>query len=400
MTTTKTIRIAALLTASIISADLGLSQTSGARNQAMGGTGVASSNPQTAAFVNPAMIRHGASDQGLSVVVPFVGVFAADQGDFADKIDGLQDSLEAVKGLLNAGDLVGADALRPTVANQLQSLDGSSIDVLASGGVGVVVPFEGLTVALGARSYVDGRAITFVDQADLDTIANSIDPDDFDNLQSAAFAAAAAVTEFGVSLATDFQVLGRDLTIGVTPKAQTIETYNYAVSVSTFDAADGRDDFEDEQYRDSESGFNVDFGAAMDVADGLTAALSVQNLMSDTYQTVITAGRQFTYAVEPRPVLGLAYSGGGLTLTGDVELLATTRFEEIADSQFVRAGAEYDLVGWAQLRAGFAFDLEETQSDVLSAGFGLSPFETLRIDLVGQLSDNGGGAGLQLALTF
>ena len=400
MTTTKTIRLAALLTASIISADLGLSQTSGARNQAMGGTGVASSNPQTAAFVNPAMIRHGAGDQGLSVVVPFVGVFAADQGDLADKIDGFQDSLEAVKGLLNAGNLMGADALRPTIANQLQSLDGSSIDALASGGVGVVVPFDGLTVALGARSYVDGRAITFIDQADLDTIANSIDPDDFDNLQSPAIVAAAAVTEFGVSLATDFQVLGRDLTIGVTPKAQTVETYNYAVSVSTFDAADARDDFEDEQYRDSESGFNVDVGAAMDVADGLTAALSVQNLMSDTYQTVITAGRQFTYTVEPRPVLGLAYSGGGLTLTGDVELLATSRFEEIADSQFVRAGAEYDLLGWAQLRAGFAFDLEETQSDVLSAGFGLAPFETLRIDLVGQLSDNGGGAGVQLALTF
>lgn len=247
---------------------------------------------------------------------------------------------------------------------------------------------------------MDGRVITFVDQADLDTIANSIDPDDFDDLQSPAFAAAAAVTEFGVSLATDFQVLGRDLTIGVTPKAQTVETYNYAVSVSTFDAADARDDFEDERYRDSESGFNVDFGAAMDVTDGLTAALSVQNLMSDTYQTVITAGRQFTYKVEPRPVLGLAYSRGGLTLTGDVDLLATTRFEEIADSRFVRAGAEYDLAGWAQLRAGFAFDLEETQSDVLSAGLGLSPFETFRIDLVGQLSDNGAGAGLQLALTF
>ena len=111
MTTTKTIRLAALLIASIVSAELGLSQTSGARNQAMGGTGVASSNPQTAAFVNPAMIRHGAGDQGFSVVLPFVGAFAADQGDFVDKIDDLQDSLEAVRGLLNAGDFEGANAL-------------------------------------------------------------------------------------------------------------------------------------------------------------------------------------------------------------------------------------------------------------------------------------------------
>ncbi|MEE2940249.1 MAG: conjugal transfer protein TraF [Planctomycetota bacterium] len=397
---TKTIRLVALIAVSTIATDLGLSQTSGARNQALGGTGVASSNPQTAAFVNPAMIRHGAGDQGLSVVVPFVGAFAADQGDFADKVDDLQGSIDVVKAFLNAGDLVSADALRPTIASQLQALNGSSVDVLASGGVGVVVPFEGLTVAVSARSYVDARAITFVDPDDLNTIATSVDPDDFDDLQSPAFAAAAGVAEFGVSLATELEVLGRDLTIGVTPKAQAVETYNYAVSVSTFDGDDALNDFGDDQYRDSESGFNVDVGAAMDVTSGLTAALSVQNLMSDTYRTVITAGRQFSYKVEPRPVLGLAYSSGGLTLTGDVELLATTRFEEIPDSQFVRAGVEYDLVGWAQLRAGLALDLEETQSDILSAGLGLSPFETLRVDLVGQLSENGGGAGVQLALTF
>ena len=126
----------------------------------------------------------------------------------------------------------------------------------------------------------------------------------------------------------------------------------------------------------------------------------MQNLISDTYQTVITRGRQYSYRVEPRPVLGLAFSGGEWTFTGDVELLATTRFEEVPDSQYVRAGAEYGIASWAQLRAGLAIDLEKTQTDVVSAGVGLFPSHTFQVELVGQLSEDGAGAGLQLAMNF
>ena len=87
MTTIKTIRIAAILAASTVTCDLGLSQTSGARNQAMGGTGVASSRPQTAPFVNPAMIRHGADHQAMPVLASFAGAYATNEGDFVDEIN-------------------------------------------------------------------------------------------------------------------------------------------------------------------------------------------------------------------------------------------------------------------------------------------------------------------------
>lgn len=375
-------------------------QSSGARNQAMGGAGVASSHPQVAAFVNPALVRHNAGDQGFSLVLPFVGVFAADPDELVDGIDALQDSIDRLQDRLDAGDVPGANALRPEVVSDLQAIDGDSIDVQASAGVSIVVPFDGLSVALSARTFVDTRALTFIDPADVALINGANLSGDLDNLQSSAVAAAAAVTEVGLSLATGVQILGRDLTIGVTPKAQTVETYNYAVSVTTFDEDDALDDYDDPQYRDRQSGFNLDVGAAMDLSEGLTAGLSIQNLLSDTYDTVVTNGRQFSYRVEPRPVAGLAFRTSGLTLTGDLELLATSRFEEVDDSQFARLGAEYDLAGWAQLRGGLAFDLEGTQEDVFSAGLGLSPFETFRIDLVGQYADNGVGAGIQLALTF
>lgn len=400
MTTIKTIRIAAILAASTVTCDLGLSQTSGARNQAMGGTGVASSTPQTAPFVNPAMIRHGADRQAMPVLASFAGAYATNEGDFVDEINHLQDSLDALKTLLTAGDFAGADALRPTVTRQLNDLNGNSIDVLGAGGVGFVAPFEDLTVAFSARTFVDARALTFVDSADLTTIATSTDVNELDFLRSTAAAVAAEVTEFGVSLATDFQALGRDCTFGVTSKTQTVETYNYADTVSLFDEDEARDSYENDRYRDGRSSINVDVGAAMNVGGGLTAALSVQNLISDTYQTVIARGRQYSYRVEPRPVLGLALCKGGLTLTGDVELLATTRFEEVPDSKYVRAGAEYGIASWAQLRAGFAFDLEKAQADVFSAGVGLFPAHRFQVDLIGQVSEDGAGAGLQLALNF
>lgn len=400
MTTIKTIRIAALVAASTVTCGLGLSQTSGARNQAMGGTGVASSSPQAAPFVNPAMIRHGADHQAMPVLTSFAGAYATNEGDFVNEINDLQDSLDALKARLNAGDLVGADALRPTVARLLNAVKDNSIDVLGAGGIGFVAPFDDITVAFSARTYVDARALTFVDRADLTTITTSTEVSELDFLRSTAAAVAAEVTEFGVSLATDFQALGRDCTFGVTSKTQTVETYNYADSVSLFDEDAARDGYEDDRYRDSRSGINVDVGAAMNVGGGLTAALSVQNLISDTYQTVITRGRQYSYRVEPRPVLGLAFSGGEWTFTGDVELLATTRFEEVPDSQYVRAGAEYGIASWAQLRAGLAIDLEKTQTDVFSAGVGLFPSHTFQVELVGQLSEDGAGAGLQLALNF
>ncbi|MEO0663205.1 MAG: conjugal transfer protein TraF [Planctomycetota bacterium] len=377
-----------------------LAQTSGARNQAMGGTGVASSRPEVAAFINPAMIRHGSKDAGISIVLPFVGVVAADPDELVDGIDDLQDSIEALQERIDAADVPGANALRPVVTEQLTAVDQDAIDVLGSAGVGVVVPLDGFTVALSARSFVDLRAIAFVDPNDVTLINSTNTSADLDDLDSAAVAAAAGVTEFGVTLATGIEAFGREITIGITPKAQTVETYNYAVSVSSFDEDDVEDEFDDDQFRDRQSGFNVDVGAAIDLTPRVTAGISIQNLISDSYDTVITDGRQFEYRVEPRPTAGIAYSDDGLTLTGDLELLATSRFEEVDDSQFARVGVEYDLAGWVQVRAGYALDIEDTQEDVLSAGLGLSPFETVRIDLVGQYADNGYGAGVQIALTF
>lgn len=368
----------------------------------MGGAGVASSNAQVSPFINPALMHHNVKDEGFSMALPFVGLTAADPDDLVDKVDELQDSIDQLQALLDASDFSGADALRPTVASQLQGIDGLVLDTQLGAGLSFVYPIGDFTVGVSARTFVDARVLPFIDPADIATINDPTnnDPADFDNLESDAVVAAAAVTEFGVSLATGIQILGLDVTIGMTPKFQSIETYNYAASVTDFDEGTAEDDFNNDEFRDRDSSFNFDLGAAIDFNENVTVGLAVQNLISDSFDTVITSGRQFTYRVEARPTIGAALRGAGFTLTGDLDLIPTSRFEEVDDSQFFRLGGEYDLAGWAQLRAGVSFDLESTQENLFSAGIGLSPFETVRIDLVGQYGDNAAGAGFQIALTF
>ena len=71
------------------------------------------------------------------------------------------------------------------------------------------------------------------------------------------------------------------------------------------------------------------------------------------------------------------------------------------DSQYVRAGAEFDAFGWLQLRVGAQFDFEDTTEDLLTAGLGFSPFDVFHFAIAGMLGeDDTYGAVLQTSVTF
>lgn len=391
--------LAACLLAS--TAPLALAQSSGARDLGMGGVGVASSKPFNSIFVNPALLTRASDSLDVGMVLPYVDVAVRDDDELVEGIEDFQDTLEAIQGFLDAGDPVSADALRPTLSAQLAGLDGRAADLIANAGTGFVLPFEGLRLGVGFRTYVDARALPLIDPADIAVINNPGSTSaDLDNLQSEAVVVAANVREVGFSLAADVELFGLAVALGVTPKFQQVETFNYAIQVSQFDDDDALDDYDDEIYRDDDDQVNVDVGAAISLTDAVTAGLSLRDLVAADFETVITNGRSFTYQVEPTATAGVALAGAGFSLSADLDLIPTSRFDGLEDSMFARVGAEYDLAGWVQLRAGYSHDLEDVQSDLLHAGIGLSPFQTVRLDLVGLLGDNGGGAGLQLAITL
>lgn len=86
----------------------------------------------------------------------------------------------------------------------------------------------------------------------------------------------------------------------------------------------------------------------------------------------------------------------------DADLTKQTRFQGAQnDTQFVRFGLEGDLWGWAQLRADYEVDLQDTVDNTVTAGIGISPFDVLSIDIAGAYTgENQFGVSAALAFTF
>lgn len=374
--------------------------SSGPRSDAMGGTGVASSMPSTAAFVNPALTRFRDEGTGLSVVAPFVSATARDSNELLKSADDFQDTIDALEDLVAAGNPAAA-ALRPFAASQLAGLQSRSLDAMADGGIAVLIPGIDYTLTLSARTRADVHAVPYIDPLDIAAINDpSSTLADLQNLNSAVGVIGASVTEFGATFAVEGEVNGRRVSAGITPKAQWIQTYNYVANIQSFEDGDSLDEFRDPAYRNSFTDYNVDVGLAFELQPGATVGLAALNLLRDEYRSVSTGGREFTYWVEPRPTIGIALNQIGFTFAADLDLIKTTRFHSVGDSQFIRMGFEYDAAGWGQLRAGFSHDFVNTIQDVFTFGFGVSPAETIRVDLAGQLGNNSVGAGLQLSLTL
>ncbi len=383
-------------------------QASSARGLAMGGAGVASSGPAMAAFVNPALTRFRDEDQGLAVVFPFLSATARDESELIEAVDDLQATLDDLQAKIDAADPT-ALGLRSLAVGKLASLDQRAVDVTADAGVLVLLPTRDYSASLWARVHADARAMPFIDPADLAAIGDPAGTSAaLDNLNSDAVLVGARVTEFGATFALEGALggsLGRNegprrVSVGISPKVQWVETYNYSQKVTDFDADEALEEYDRSQFTEDGSDFNVDLGLAIELEPGATLGLSVRDVFRADYGTQSVAGRRFTYQVEPQTTLGVAIERSGFTFTTDLDLVPTRRFKEIGDSHFFRMGFEYDAFGWAQLRAGFAHDIENEQSDIVSLGIGLSPADRVRLDLVGQLGDHSRGAGLQVSISL
>ena len=62
-------------------------------------------------------------------------------------------------------------------------------------------------------------------------------------------------------------------------------------------------------------------------------------------------------------------------------------------------GGEFDLWGWAQLRAGYRYNTRDHNTSAASVGVGVSPFG-IRMDLAAVLSGHVIGAGFRTGVRF
>lgn len=406
-----------------------------ARNDAMGGTGVASAHYGSGVLLNPALLAKAKPEDNITVVLPAVGVQITDKDNLQDEINDISDKInyyDHVVDSLTPGQIL----LRPRgvlnqfqgaardLADELEYLNGKTARANAGAGVAVSIPGQTLSVAFIAKGYAHGRVSSSIDQNDIQYLRNIqrnesialreagraalLGSDEITkHLNSTASGRVAIVSDYGIAVAKQWVVGDVPVSIGVTPKLQKTWLYNYTTSIYHYDSSD----WNSSRYRNDDTGFNIDAGLAADFGENWTLGLSGQNLVSrdiDTKEIYITNGisgetthYKDTYQIGPLVTAGIAWHNEVLTVSADGDLTETKGFKSEDNSRYVGVGAEVRPLAWLAVRAGYRADVENNDSNVFTGGLGFAPYNRVHLDLMGLYGeDETWGAGAQLTMTF
>src|SRR5690554_3665400 len=200
---------------------------------------------------------------------------------------------------------------------------------------------------------------------------------------------AVTVMDVGVSFASEFEFAGHAVAIGVTPKIQKISTFHYG------DEVDGFDDIETDdvkEYQKDYTDFNLDIGASyrFGANNNWMAGAVIKNILGGSYDyanTLVTPkddnGNQNgtpyylpggKVKLNPQVRGGIAYHSKWFNAAFDLDLIKNKAVAYEAETQYASLGVEFDVFRTLQLRAGYRANLVSGGTDVVTAGFGLSPF--------------------------
>lgn len=372
-----------------------------ARNDAMGGTGVVSSHYGTAALSNPALLTRFDTKDYFSLVLPSVGVQFSDPDKALDAADDIQNLWNKFGSALDS-----QSGIRQSAAifrGKLNSLQ----DIRASGQLGVsvvaTVPNYVLPYAIVVKSWgtvsLNGN-VTAQDLKYLDQIADGIiSPGAVDKseLTSRAHGRAAVITDVGVAMAREFETAGYIWSLGMTPKYQRVDLFNYNVSISEFDSHD----FDEDKYRNTKTGFNADVGLATELNKHWSFGLTVQNVLSRSIETKVVNDEKETFKMKPQATIGTSWHNSVVTAAIDVDLTEASRFAQDEKRQFASLGGEVNVWNWMQVRAGYRHNIAADEGSAFTAGMGVSPFGVTHLDITGIAgADRTYGAMAQLQVTF
>lgn len=372
-----------------------------ARSDAMGGTGVASSHYGTAALSNPALLTHFGPTDDFSLVLPSVGAQVSDPNNTVDKADDVKDLWNRFDAAVDSQ--TGVSESAAALKSKLKDLKNTHANGQVGASVIAAVPNNTLPFAVVVKSWgtvsVDGK-VTDHDLQYLDNVADGTLPAssvDTDSLTSKAHGRAAAITDVGVAMAHQFETAGQPWSLGITPKYQRIDLFNYNVSVQNFD----KNDINSSDYHNTKTGFNADLGMATNLRDNWTLGLAVQNIMPRSVDTKAINGEKETFKVRPQATAGAAWHNGFLTTALDLDLTQASGFTSDKKRQFASLGAELNAWSWMQVRAGYRQNVVSSEGNAFTAGLGFSPFDVVHLDITGIAgTDRTYGAVAQMQFTF
>ncbi len=353
------------------------------RGNGMGNTGVTTADYLLAPYYNPALGATYRESDTFGLLVPALGANVRDSDESLDTIDNLQDSIKSFEDT-------------PTTENTTQInryldqlADDKPLSVAAGVGVSVAVPLEAVSLNFFSRGYVEALVRTDID----DSTTNgdqTLTENRYKNSQVDLLAFGYA--EYGVAFSKLFNIQSQQVAFGITPKIQQLRTYKQVVTVENFDI----DEYDKSEV--NKTAFNLDLGAVW-MLNNYRAGIAIKDLIAQEVDTFDGVG---AYQLDPQVTVSGGYVSEFFTAAIDLDLTSQDRFTGYDDNtQFLRFGVEGNAWGWAQLRAGYEIDLEDTSDDVVTAGVGISPGDLVSLDLAGNFAGNGQfGVSTNLAFTF
>jgi len=347
----------------------------------MGGVGVASSSYQAASIVNPALTAKNAKDNGHAISFPS---FGAEISYNDEHINNFQDSFDILENVLATSfDINEIETAEDQLVNDFYDLDNERINAAAGSALIITIPHPVVTTSFFTNSYYDA------DQLIIENVDTS------SNMDAKMYALGAIVSEVGLSFAKQIYIKNTPIFVGISPKFQQVDTFDYVIDVS-----EGCDKVNISDYKTSHTGFNLDIGIAAQF-DKFTIGLNVNNVISHHYKASMFVGNDYSYQIDPLFTAGISWIDDNYVFALDADLNKRDVFHYEGDAkQFVRVGGEYNLANWLQLRSGYRYDLQDNIENTYSLGLGVLAWQKFHIDVTGLFgTDERIGAVVSLSWT-
>ncbi|EHY0954266.1 conjugal transfer protein TraF [Vibrio cholerae] len=357
-----------------------------ARGAGMGNTGVSTADYLLAPYYNPALTAVYRKNDSFGILLPSIGLRAEDKDESLETIDDLQDSIEQFE-------RAGVGAATQENVDQLnryldQLADDKPLAVTAGIGIAVALPLDAVSLNFFSRGYAEVIAKANVAEKSGNSANEVKTRYESSDVDLTAF----GYTEVGLAVGKQVVLGGQTVALGVTPKVQQLRTYQDNASVKSFDL----DDYDKSEVKDN--AFNLDMGAVW-LIDQYRVGIVAKDLFAKDIQT---QNRNNTYKLDTQIAVSGSYVSDFFIAAVDLDLTKQRRFNgDNDDTQFMRFGVEGNVWGWAQLRAGYEVDLQNSLDNSVSVGLGVSPWDVVSFDLAGSYAgDNQFGLSANLAFTF
>lgn len=260
----------------------------------MGNASVATADIATAPFTNPAMLVFQKSDAKFALLLPAVGLMLDDSDGMLDLIDQYRATSDQKQQLAIVSNMFGKE-VNPQLA--------------AASSIGYAGHQYALAFGVRADVYGSGGltnpALTASELSD--PTKNLL------NIESV------SMLEIGVSGAMKTRLMGKNISIGVTPKVINVEQRFFSESISTIDTG-SQSLLDQSAKRDLGSYNSFDVGAVVELSRNIHVGLVARNVIENKIRFISVSGQPATVTLASSYRAGIAYRNRFMTLGADMDL--------------------------------------------------------------------------------